>query len=64
VIATFALEGPPKCSGLPVVRYSGETLAAELGADFRLVETLNELHRTPTGGAQAFSYNRFIRRSS
>jgi len=31
VIATFALDGPEKCSGLEVQRYDGNALAAELG---------------------------------
>ena len=62
IIATFGLDGPPRCSGLDVVRYSAETLAAELGPGFRLVETLNEDHHTPMGTVQAFSYNRFVRR--
>lgn len=61
IIATFALDGPPRCSGLDVVRYSGETLAAELGPAFRLAETVNDEHRTPLGAVQAFSYNRFVR---
>jgi SAM-dependent methyltransferase len=49
IIATFALDGPPKCSGLPVVRYSPETLSAELGPEFRLDETLRDEHHTPRG---------------
>ena len=40
IIATFALDGPPTCSGLLVARYSPETLAAELGDDFSLIESV------------------------
>ena len=61
IIATFAPDGPAKCSGLAVARYSGETLALELSPRLRLVDTVRDEHRTPTGGVQAFSYNRFIR---
>jgi SAM-dependent methyltransferase len=61
VFATFALDGPSKCSGLPVMRYSAATLSAELGPTFRLVETLDDEHRTPSGGVQRFCYSRFIR---
>lgn len=61
IIATFALNGPAKCSGLDVVRYSAETLLAELGPIFRLVQTLTDEHHTPTGAVQRFCYNRFIR---
>jgi hypothetical protein len=61
IIATFALDGPRKCSGLPVVRYSGETLAAELGPEFHLVETVHELHHTPGGAVQPFCRSRFVK---
>jgi hypothetical protein len=57
--ASFALDGPPKCSGLPVVRYSPEDLAAELGASFRREETARETHPTPFGSTQEFWYTRF-----
>lgn len=56
LIATFAEDGPTKCSGLPVVRYSPEMLRAELGEDFHLVETERELHPTPMGTSQSFLY--------
>jgi hypothetical protein len=58
IIATFALEGPPKCSGLPVVRYSAESLAAMLGEPFALSEHRDYVHRTPWGTDQAFQYSR------
>jgi SAM-dependent methyltransferase len=61
IIATFALEGPEKCSGLPVRRYSSETLSAEIGAGFDLVDTMDERHRTPFGTEQSFCYSRFVR---
>lgn len=62
VISTFALDGPEKCSGLPVVRYSAETLAAELGPELELVETRGEAHRTPWNSEQRFQFSRFKRR--
>ena len=61
IIAAFALDGPERCSGLPVQRYSGETLGAELGVGFQLVETVGEAHRTPLGAVQSFCYSRFGR---
>jgi 2-polyprenyl-3-methyl-5-hydroxy-6-metoxy-1,4-benzoquinol methylase len=61
IIATFALEGPGKCSGLPVMRYSPQTLASELGDQFTLVEVRPHLHTTPSGVTQAFQYSRFKR---
>jgi trans-aconitate methyltransferase len=62
IIATFALDGPEKCSGLPVRRYDGKTVAAELGSDFELIETRGELHHTPWDSTQSFQFSRFRRR--
>jgi SAM-dependent methyltransferase len=55
VIGTFAEDGPLKCSGLPVMRYSAEGLAAEF-AGFTLVESARDLHVTPSGGRQPFQF--------
>ena len=43
-----------RCSGLPVVRYSPETLSAELGPEFSLRESRPERHVTPGGVGQSF----------
>ncbi|QIG51447.1 class I SAM-dependent methyltransferase [Nordella sp. HKS 07] len=64
VISTFALTGPEKCSGLPVQRYSADTLAARLGADFELIDEAGETHPTPFGTTQAFTYAAFRRSRS
>ena len=61
IIATFAPEGPERCSGLPVARYSPESLAEALGEGLTLVESRPHVHVTPSGAAQAFQYSRFIR---
>src|SRR5687767_4087702 len=61
IIATFALDGPTTCSGLPVARYSPESLAAELSAGFRLAESVPHIHQTPWGTSQSFQYSRFVR---
>ena len=61
IIATFAPDGPEKCSGLACVRYSPESLSVELGAGFRLEESVGESHSTPFGTVQQFSYQRFRR---
>jgi trans-aconitate methyltransferase len=34
IIGTFALDGPERCSGLPVVRYDGAQLSINLGSAF------------------------------
>ncbi len=62
IIATFALDGPEKCSGLPVQRHDSASLAAELGPEFELVETRSEAHHTPWNSTQAFQFSRFRRR--
>jgi SAM-dependent methyltransferase len=61
VIATFALDGPEKCSGLEVRRYDSSALAVELGPLFRLLKSVPEVHRTPWGTAQSFQYSLFER---
>jgi hypothetical protein len=60
-IATFAPDGPEKCSGLPVVRYSAKALAAEWGDGFNLIESRPHPHVTPSGAMQSFRYSRFQR---
>jgi SAM-dependent methyltransferase len=59
VISTFALDGPPKCSGLDVMRYDEPSIQAELGAEFQLLEVRRETHVTPWQSEQRFVYFRF-----
>jgi SAM-dependent methyltransferase len=61
VIATFAPDGPERCSGLPVVRYAPEALAREIGPELELVESLPHVHVTPWGTRQPFQYSRLRR---
>jgi len=61
IIATFALDGPPKCSGLDVKRYDEQSIVAELGSEFRLQEVRRETHITPWQSEQRFMYFRFQR---
>jgi SAM-dependent methyltransferase len=63
IIGTFGLDAPPKCSGLPVVRYEPDTLHNELGNNFDLAETFFEDHVTPSGVRQKFIFCRFIKRT-
>lgn len=56
IVATFAEDGPLRCSGLEVARYSPEALHGEFGPGFELVERHRELHTTPSGATQAFTY--------
>jgi rhodanese-related sulfurtransferase len=56
VVATFAEDGPDRCSGRPVARYSAATLAQALGPTFELVESRRDVHITPRGARQPFTW--------
>lgn len=56
IVATFAEDGPERCSGLEVRRYSAEQLHRELGDGLALVESRREVHTTPAGARQPFTY--------
>jgi ubiquinone/menaquinone biosynthesis C-methylase UbiE len=59
IIATFALDGPEKCSGLPVARYDAASLARTLGPMLQLVSTKRHEHATPWGSQQVFQFSVF-----
>jgi SAM-dependent methyltransferase len=61
VIGTFALDGPEKCSGLPVMRHSSQTLQNLLGSEFELIESRKHDHQTPFQSIQSFQYCVFKR---
>jgi SAM-dependent methyltransferase len=56
IVASFGPDGPTRCSGLDVVRYSPEAMHGEFGTAFRLLESVREHHHTPSGITQAFVY--------
>ena len=56
VIGTFAADGPDRCSGLPTARYDADQLAEVLGTHVRSVASRRELHRTPSGALQPFTW--------
>ena len=59
IIGTFALDGPDRCSNLPVTRHDANTLKQALGESFQLEETRPYGHRTPGGSIQRFQFSRF-----
>ncbi len=63
IIATFAMDGPTRCSGLDCVQYSPESLHSVIGSEYRLRGSLKEEHITPKGGTQNFLYSWFQRES-
>jgi hypothetical protein len=56
VLGTFDLDGPDKCSGLPVQRYDAERLASQFDESFRILKEIHEVHETPWGASQSFLY--------
>jgi trans-aconitate methyltransferase len=61
IIATFAPDGPERCSGLPVQRHDAESIGAVLGSGFALVDTRRHDHQTPGGSVQRFQFSTFRR---
>jgi len=61
ILAVFAPEAPPQCSGLPVERYTRPDLKSTLGPEFELQKHLKELHVTPGGVEQMYLYCHFKR---
>lgn len=62
IVATFASDGPRRCSGLPTLRYTPLGLAEEFKQDFTLVESQPEMHKTPHGKEQRFLYCHFLKK--
>ena len=56
ILATFAPDAPERCSGLPVSRYSADDLSELLGDTFESLEIRREVHTTPRGSPQPFTW--------
>lgn len=56
LVATFGLDGPEHCSGLPVYRYDAAGIHATFGRAFEKVGDATEHHQTPSGTVQSFVY--------
>ena len=56
IIGTFAEDGPLKCSGLEIKRYSVDQISTLFKETFRLVESFKMLHKTPFHTEQSFSF--------
>lgn len=61
IIGAFAIDGPDKCSGLPVCRYDADSMASTFGNRFMLVSSQNHVHATPWGKEQHFFFGVFQR---
>ena len=62
IVATFAPDGPPRCSGLDVARYDADALAHEFGDRFTLQSSSTDTHHTPAGATQRFTVAALRRR--
>ena len=56
IIGTFAEDGPLKCSGLEIKRYSVDQISNLFEENFELVESFKMLHKTPFDTEQSFSF--------
>lgn len=56
ILATFSLEGPKQCSGLPVTGYCADSIAKVFAKDFVLIKSHQEDHVTPFQKKQNFLY--------
>lgn len=63
ILATFAIDGPERCSGLSVSRYDVGAMTRVAGGGFVVVDSQRESHRTPWGSGQEMMYF-LLRRST
>ena len=56
IIGTFAEDGPLKCSGLEIKRYSVDQISGLFKETFELVESFKMLHKTPFNTEQSFLF--------
>ena len=61
IFATFAPDGPPRCSGLPVARFSAAEIANAIGGTWQMIDESRQLHTTPSGTIQPFTWTAFRR---
>jgi ubiquinone/menaquinone biosynthesis C-methylase UbiE len=56
ILATFALDGPERCSGLEVSRYDEAAVKSVVGDRFEVMESRRDSHHTPAGKVQEMMY--------
>ena len=59
ILATFAEDGPEKCSGLKVCKYSEKDMESSFSAAFKVIESFKYKHLTPFGTIQNFTFSVF-----
>jgi len=63
IIGTFSENGPEKCSGIPISKYSIIELSELFSSDFNLEKAFNESHPTPFNTEQEFTFVHLKRKS-
>ena len=63
LIGGFSLDGPEKCSGIPVVQYSEQSITEVFEAHFKKLECVTVNHTTPSEKVQNFIFCSFKKRS-
>tara|TARA_B100000929_G_C15477627_1_gene410053 strand:+ start:816 stop:1430 length:615 start_codon:yes stop_codon:yes gene_type:complete len=59
LLSTFSEKGPDKCSGIPVRKYSTESMQNLFEKDFEIVRLENQDHKTPWEAVQNFTIGLF-----
>ena len=59
VVGTFSLNGPLKCSGIPIKQYNEKEIEAVFSPYFKAIGFERETHQTPFGTQQEFLFSRF-----
>ena len=59
ILATFSDEGPNKCSGLEICKYSELDLQKQFEGTFNVVDSFKENHNTPFRTIQNFTFSVF-----
>ncbi len=59
ILGTFSENGPEKCSGLEVSKYSAESISEVFKPEFKLVESFKTDHKTPFNTTQNFLFSIF-----
>ena len=61
ILGTFSVNGPEKSSGLPVQRYSQESITAKARKFFQKIKCINTEHFTPANFIQQFIFSSFLK---
>ena len=61
ILSTFSDEGPNKCSGLEICKYSELDLKKQFEETFNVVDSFKENHSTPFETIQNFTFSVFLK---